>query len=112
MLGEKPCRLNSTCCYRHKDLYGSGNHEVVEQRALRLDDPIAKYLPQDLIHGINVYQGHDYSNEINIEHLLAHTSGIPDYYDEKGNDGKTLFEIFKANKIVSDVKGKFYFTFS
>lgn len=72
--------------------------KLYEQGALRLDDPMTKYLPQDLVRGIHVYQGHDYSNEITIEQLLAHTSGIPDYYDEKGKDGKTLFEIFKADQ--------------
>jgi D-alanyl-D-alanine carboxypeptidase len=72
--------------------------KLYEQGALRLDDPMAKYLPGDLIRGINVYQGHDYSNEITIAQLLAHTSGIPDYYEEKGKDGKTLFEIFKADQ--------------
>jgi D-alanyl-D-alanine carboxypeptidase len=72
--------------------------KLYEQGSLRLDDKISKYLPQDLIQGINVYQGHDYSNEITIEELLAHTSGIPDYYNEKGKDGKTLFEIFKDDQ--------------
>lgn len=71
--------------------------KLFEQDSLRLDDPVSRYLPQDLIHGLNLYQGHDYSNEITIEQLLAHTSGIPDYYDEKGKDGMTLFEIFKAD---------------
>lgn len=71
---------------------------LYELGMLRLDDPMAKYLSDDLIHGLNDYQGHDYSDEITIEQLLAHTSGIPDYYDEKGNDGLTLFEIFKANQ--------------
>ena len=71
---------------------------LYEQGALRLDDPITKYLPKDLVSGIHVYQGYDYSNEITIEQLLAHTSGIPDYYDEKGRDGKTLFDIFKADQ--------------
>jgi D-alanyl-D-alanine carboxypeptidase len=72
--------------------------KLYEQGTLRLDDPISKYLPHDLIHGLNVYQGRDFSYEITIEQLLAHTSGIPDYYDEKGKDGKTLFEIFKDNQ--------------
>jgi D-alanyl-D-alanine carboxypeptidase len=71
--------------------------KLYEQDSLRLNDPISEYLPQDLIQGLNVYKGHDYSNEITIEQLLSHTSGIPDYYDEKGKDGKTLFEIFKAD---------------
>lgn len=72
--------------------------KLYEQDSVRLDDPMSKYLPQDLIHGLNVYNGHDYSNEVTIQQLLAHTSGIPDYYDEKGKDGKTLFEIFKDDQ--------------
>jgi D-alanyl-D-alanine carboxypeptidase len=72
--------------------------KLYEQGTLRLDDPVSKYLPQELIHGLNVYQGHDYSDEITIEQLLSHTSGIPDYYNEKGKNGKTLFEIFKDDQ--------------
>jgi D-alanyl-D-alanine carboxypeptidase len=69
-----------------------------EKGLIQLNDPIAKYLPEQVIHGIQIYQGHDYSHEITVEQLLAHTSGIPDYYGEKGKDGKTLFEIFKADQ--------------
>ncbi len=72
--------------------------KLFEQGSLNLDDPVSKYLPKELIHGLNVYKGHDYSNEITIEQLLSHKSGIPDYYDEKGKDGKTLFEIFKSDQ--------------
>lgn len=71
---------------------------LYEQGALALDDPMAKYLPDDLIRGIHVYQGHDYSREITIAQLLAHTSGIADYYSEKSKDGKTLFETFVADQ--------------
>ncbi len=71
---------------------------LYEQGQLALNDPMAKYLPEDMIDGIQVYQGHDYSNEITIEQLLAQTSGIPDYYDEKGKDGKTFFEIMKTDQ--------------
>jgi D-alanyl-D-alanine carboxypeptidase len=49
--------------------------KLYEQGALRLDDPMTKYLTQDLVRGVHVYKGHDYSNEITIEQLLAHTSG-------------------------------------
>jgi D-alanyl-D-alanine carboxypeptidase len=71
---------------------------LYEQGALALDDPMAKYLPDDLMRGIHVYQGHDYSHEITIAQLLAHTSGIADYYSEKSKDGKTLFETFVADQ--------------
>jgi D-alanyl-D-alanine carboxypeptidase len=69
--------------------------KLYEEGALSLDDPISKYLPADLIKGINVYKGKDYSNEITIKQLLSHTSGIADYYTEKSSkDGKNLFELF------------------
>jgi D-alanyl-D-alanine carboxypeptidase len=71
--------------------------KLYEEGALSLDDPMSKYLPADLIKGINVYKGKDYSNEITIKQLLAQTSGIADYYEEKGKDGKSAFEILVAD---------------
>ena len=70
--------------------------KLYEEGALSLDDPISKYLSADLIRGIHVYKGKDYSNEITIKQLLSHTSGIADYliYDKKSKDGKNLFELF------------------
>jgi D-alanyl-D-alanine carboxypeptidase len=71
--------------------------KLYEQGTIALDVPMAKYLPADLIHGIHVYHGHDYSNEITVKQLLEQTSGIADYYDEKAKDGKTIFELFVAD---------------
>jgi D-alanyl-D-alanine carboxypeptidase len=71
---------------------------LYEKGQIALNDPMAKYLPEQMIHGIQIYEGRDYSHEITVEQLLAHTSGIPDYYEEKGKDGKTLFENFKADR--------------
>jgi len=69
--------------------------KLYEEGALSLDDPISRYLPADLISGINVYKGHDYSDEITIKQLLSHTSGIADYYTERSKkDGKSLFGLF------------------
>jgi D-alanyl-D-alanine carboxypeptidase len=71
---------------------------LAEQGALALDDPMATYLPDDLIKGLHTYQGHDYSHEITIAQLLAHTSGIADYYEDKGPDGKSAFDLFVADQ--------------
>ena len=71
---------------------------LYEQGSLALDDPMAKYLPGEIIKGIHVYGGHDYSNDITIWQLLSHSSGIADYYEEKGSDGKTLFDMFLDNQ--------------
>jgi D-alanyl-D-alanine carboxypeptidase len=68
---------------------------LVERGALSLDDPMWRYLPQDLIQGIHVYKGKDFSREITIRELLSHTSGIADYYTEKPKGGKSLFELFQ-----------------
>jgi CubicO group peptidase (beta-lactamase class C family) len=64
-----------------------------EKGRLSLDDPMSKYLPKELIQGIHVYKGKDYSQEITIKELLSHTSGIADYYTEKPKGGKSLFEL-------------------
>jgi CubicO group peptidase (beta-lactamase class C family) len=66
---------------------------LYEKGALSLDDPMARYLPEELIRGIHVYKGKDYSQEITIKQLLSHTSGIADYYSERPEGGKSLFEL-------------------
>jgi len=66
---------------------------LCEKGAVSLDDPMSRYLPEELIDGIHVYKGKDYSHEITIKELLSHTSGIADYYTEKPKEGKSLFEL-------------------
>ena len=65
-----------------------------QDKLLSLDDPAARYLPASLVDGIDIYGGHDYSREVTIRQLMSMTSGIPDYYEEKGTDGKTGFDLF------------------
>jgi len=57
---------------------------------LQLSDPISNYLSETVLNGLHIYKGVDYSREITIEHLLAHTSGIPDYFQGKKQNGKSL----------------------
>ena len=70
---------------------------LYEMGALSLDDPISKYLPEETLRGIHIYKGKDFSREITISQLLSHSSGIADYYSEKGKDGKSLFDLFLEN---------------
>lgn len=51
-----------------------------EQRKLSFDDPIAKYLDEDLMQDLHVYKGLDYSKELKISHLLNQTSGLDDVF--------------------------------
>jgi len=52
--------------------------KLVEQKRIRLDDPIAQYLPDPLVAGLHVYKGRSFSREITVRQLLNHTSGIVD----------------------------------
>jgi D-alanyl-D-alanine carboxypeptidase len=87
---------------------------LYEMGYLSLDDPMSKYLPEELIKGIHVYQGKDYSGEITIKQLLSHTSGIADYYMEKPEGGKSVFETlldeperqWKDNKTIEWARNK------
>ena len=65
-----------------------------QDKLLSLDDPAARYLPASLIDGIDIYGGHDYSRAVTVRQLVSMTSGIPDYYEEKGTDGKTGYDLF------------------
>ncbi|MCK5055134.1 MAG: beta-lactamase family protein [Candidatus Aminicenantes bacterium] len=52
-----------------KQFTATGIMILFEKNKLKLDDPVAKYLPQ-----------FSYVKEITIRHLLNHTSGLPDIY--------------------------------
>jgi len=57
---------------------------------LSFDDKISSYFDSTLLSGLHSYQGRDYSSELTIKQLLAHTSGLPDYFQNKGANGKSL----------------------
>lgn len=56
------------------------------------DFPIKKYLPDLDLSGLHLFRGADYTEQITIRHLLAHTSGLPDYFEGKRSDGAPLFQ--------------------
>jgi len=62
------------------------------EEKLSLDDKISKFLSVDIMHKLHVYKGVDYSERLTIRNLLAHTSGLPDYFEDKGADGKSLLK--------------------
>lgn len=62
------------------------------QGKLNLEDKIGLYIDSAVLRGLHVYKGRDYSAEITVRQLLAHTSGLPDYFQGKGEGGKSLEE--------------------
>ena len=55
---------------------------LVENSSLRLGDRMVDLLPSDVTAGLHVLDGVDHTSEITVEHLLGHTSGLADYYEE------------------------------
>jgi len=51
-----------------------------EQKLLSFDDPISKYLDNELMAGLHVFNGKEYSIEIKISHLLNQSSGLDDFF--------------------------------
>ncbi len=53
------------------------------EKRLELDDRISKYLPDEMLRGLHVMDGVEYTGEITVKHPLANTSGIPDYFSQR-----------------------------
>ncbi|MGK7397324.1 MAG: serine hydrolase domain-containing protein [Candidatus Cyclobacteriaceae bacterium M3_2C_046] len=58
-----------------------------ERKKLNFSDKINLFLPQEIVQNLHVFKGQDYSQELTIAHLLQHTSGLPDYFEDTTWDG-------------------------
>ncbi len=62
------------------------------ENRIGLNDKISTFLSPEIMDKLHVYKGVDYSDTISIKNLLAHTSGLPDYFEDKGTEGKSLLQ--------------------
>ncbi|MBE0408816.1 MAG: beta-lactamase family protein [Anaerolineales bacterium] len=65
---------------------------LFEQGKLSFEDRIADHLDADLMDGLHVFKGKDYSEQIQVKHLLNHTSGLHDFWEDKPAEGKGMLE--------------------
>ncbi len=65
---------------------------LVDEGKVKFEDKIIKYLPKNIMHGLHVFDGVDYSDSINISHLLSHTSGLADYFGKPLNNSTSLLD--------------------
>ncbi len=71
--------------------------KLAEKGRLDLSDPIVRYLSPVMLERLFVYQDHDYAQQVTIEHLLGHTSGVADYFEGKTISGRPFIEEVLAN---------------
>lgn len=64
---------------------------------LTLNDKVSKYLDKTTMNALHLYKGKDHSEEVTIKHLLAHTSGLADYFQGKETNGKSLEDDLVTN---------------
>lgn len=53
---------------------------LLQQGKLSLEDKLGKYFKQEILDGIHIYKGRDYSGELKVEHLLFQNTGFPDVF--------------------------------
>ncbi|MFO7636611.1 MAG: serine hydrolase domain-containing protein [Clostridia bacterium] len=68
---------------------------LTEKAGLSFDDPVSSHLEESILKGLHVFKGKDYSGEIKISQLLNHTSGLPDYFEDRPKNGKPMLELIK-----------------
>ena len=65
---------------------------LAEQGRLGLDTSIADHLPEREWRGLHKWDGIDRTRAITIEHLLTHTSGLPDWLEDAPRGGLSLVD--------------------
>ncbi|MBD2870382.1 serine hydrolase domain-containing protein [Paenibacillus arenilitoris] len=74
---------------------------LVDEGRISFDDKINSWLDADVLEGLFVIDGTDYSDQVTLRHLLTHTSGIGDYFEGPVTSGKPLLEMIAANPELS-----------
>lgn len=87
---------------------------LMEQGKLSLNDKLSKYFGQEILGGIHIYKGKDYSDELTVGNLLFQNTGFPDVYAAENNNlnKKMQHEDFEVSfeeyvRIAKDNKKKF-----
>lgn len=65
-------------------------YRLAERKALNLRDPLSNFFSPSELERLFVYRGVDYADRANAAHLLAHTSGIADYFEGRASGGKSF----------------------
>ncbi len=65
--------------------------QLRDEGRVRWDAPLATYLPDLDLTGLVVVRGRDRSQDMTVREVMAHTSGLADYFEGRRPDGPTTF---------------------
>jgi D-alanyl-D-alanine carboxypeptidase len=94
MLGQTPFMIASIT----KLYIAAAILKLYEKKVLDLSDPISSHLPASFTDGLHRFKYTDYSGQITIRHLLSHTSGLPDWLEDRPEKGKSLLETIEEQE--------------
>lgn len=66
---------------------------LVDEGRLRFEDPITQHLSAGETEGLFVVDGTDHAPEVTVEQLLAHTSGVADYFGDPVTSGRAFTDL-------------------
>ncbi|MBK9190499.1 MAG: beta-lactamase family protein [Crocinitomicaceae bacterium] len=72
--------------------------KYISDGILKFSDPIKNYLPEEIMNNLHTFNSQDFADSITIQHLLAHTSGLPDYFGDKpvGKNTSLMEDLFEG----------------
>lgn len=65
---------------------------LCDQGKITFRTRIADLLTPDLINHLHVFKKKDYTSQIQLHHLLNHTAGLPDYFEDKPAKGPAMMK--------------------
>lgn len=85
---------------------------LCQDKVINLEDKISKYFPDEMLNGLLIHNGKDYTGGLTIYHLITHTSGLPCYLIDKRPDGKKNMDLilrgndqsWPLDQVLSEVK--------
>jgi CubicO group peptidase (beta-lactamase class C family) len=66
--------------------------KLCEQGRLSFDDTVNRFFSRDVLSGLHVFKGHEYSFDLTIPDLLFQTSGLPDSFEGWNNKNSILWK--------------------
>jgi D-alanyl-D-alanine carboxypeptidase len=70
-------------------------YQLEEEGKLSLEDSVSSYIARDVLRNLFYYEGTDYTELVTFTQLLAHTSGVADYFAGPVTSGESVTELLK-----------------